>query len=67
MAAVMASIRSISTKLVVFDTNVVDLTDKLADPVDVLFGTQLAAGPISTGRLRIASNMSVGQAKRFLS
>jgi hypothetical protein len=30
--------------MVVFDTAVVDLTDKLADPVDVLFGTQLGGG-----------------------
>jgi Mg-chelatase subunit ChlD len=42
--AVLASMRSIETKLVVFDTSVVDLTDQLADPVDVLFGTQLGGG-----------------------
>jgi hypothetical protein len=29
---------------VVFDTAVADLTDKLANPVDVLFGTQLGGG-----------------------
>jgi Mg-chelatase subunit ChlD len=28
----------------VFDTSVVDLTDDLQDPVDVLFGTQLGGG-----------------------
>ena len=28
----------------VFDTSVVDLTDQLADPVDVLFATQLGGG-----------------------
>ncbi len=43
-AAVMATIRAVSTRLVVFDTSVVDLTDKLSDPVDVLFGTQLGGG-----------------------
>jgi hypothetical protein len=43
-AAVMASIRSVETRLVVFDTAVVDLTDLLSDPVDVLFGTQLGGG-----------------------
>jgi hypothetical protein len=43
-AAVLASIRSLSTRLVVFDTAVVDLTEQLADPVDVLFGTQLGPG-----------------------
>ncbi|MFF3739585.1 VWA domain-containing protein [Streptomyces sp. NPDC002566] len=42
--AVLASMRSISTRLVVFDTTVVDLTDQLADPVDVLFGTRLGGG-----------------------
>jgi Mg-chelatase subunit ChlD len=42
--AVLASIRAVKTSLVVFDTAVVDLTDKLHDPVDVLFGTQLGGG-----------------------
>ena len=40
----MASIRSVRTALVVFDTAVVDLTDQLADPVEVLFGAQLGGG-----------------------
>ncbi|MEV6595812.1 VWA domain-containing protein [Actinoplanes sp. NPDC051346] len=43
-AAVLASMRSLKTSLVVFDTAVVDLTDQLADPVEVLFGTQLGGG-----------------------
>ena len=42
--AVLASIRSVSTRLVVFDTEVVDLTDEIDDPVDVLFGVQLGGG-----------------------
>lgn len=42
--AVLASMRSIDTRLVVFDTAVADLTDHLDDPVDVLFGTQLGGG-----------------------
>ena len=42
--AVLASLRSVETKLVVFDTAVVDLTDELDDPVDVLFGVQLGGG-----------------------
>ena len=42
--AVMASLPAVSTRLVVFDTAVVDLTEKLDDPVDVLFGTQLGGG-----------------------
>jgi Mg-chelatase subunit ChlD len=43
-AAVMASVRAVSTRLVVFDTAVVDLTEQLSDPVEVLFGTQLGGG-----------------------
>jgi Mg-chelatase subunit ChlD len=43
-AATLASIRAVSTSLVLFDTAVVDLTPMLADPVDVLFGTQLGGG-----------------------
>lgn len=42
--AVMASLPAIQTKMVVFDTNVVDLTDQLTDPVELLFGVQLGGG-----------------------
>ncbi|MGH3860422.1 VWA domain-containing protein [Actinokineospora sp.] len=42
--AVLASMRALRTQLFAFDTAVVDLTDLLADPVDVLFGTQLGGG-----------------------
>ena len=42
--AVLASIRSLRTSLVAFDTAVVDLTSQLSDPVDVLFGVQLGGG-----------------------
>jgi hypothetical protein len=44
LGAVMASLPSVSTRLVVFDTSVVDLTDELADPLDVLFGVRLGGG-----------------------
>ncbi|MBY0285317.1 MAG: VWA domain-containing protein [Sphingomonas sp.] len=43
-AAVMASLPVVSTRLVCFDTAIVDLTEDLADPVDVLFGIQLGGG-----------------------
>lgn len=43
-AAVMASMPAIKTQMVVFDTAVVDLTDLLHDPVELLFGTQLGGG-----------------------
>jgi Mg-chelatase subunit ChlD len=42
--AVLASLRSVATSMVVFDTEVVDLTEEVEDPVDVLFGVQLGGG-----------------------
>ena len=42
--AVLASLRSVATRMVVFDTQVVDLTEEIEDPVDVLFGVQLGGG-----------------------
>ena len=42
--AVLASIRAVSTRMVVFDTAVADLTEDLHDPVDLLFGAQLGGG-----------------------
>jgi Mg-chelatase subunit ChlD len=42
--AVMASLRAVTTRMIVFDTSVVDLTESLDDPVDLLFGTQLGGG-----------------------
>ncbi|MGR3273757.1 VWA domain-containing protein [Acaryochloris marina NIES-2412] len=43
-AAVLASLPAVKTQMVVFDTAIVDLTDLLQDPVDVLFGTQMGGG-----------------------
>lgn len=44
-AAVMASLPALATRLVVFDTSVVDLSAELqGDPVDILFGVQLGGG-----------------------
>lgn len=42
--AVLSSIRSVRTRMIAFDTEVVDLTEELTDPVDVLFGVQLGGG-----------------------
>ena len=42
--AVLASVRSLRTQVVAFDTAVVDLTDQLHDPVELLFGVQLGGG-----------------------
>jgi Mg-chelatase subunit ChlD len=42
--ATLASLKAVSTRLVVFDTEVIDLTETLDDPVDLLFSTQLGGG-----------------------
>jgi Mg-chelatase subunit ChlD len=42
--AVLASLPAVKTNLVVFDTSVVDLTEELSDPIEMLFGTQLGGG-----------------------
>ena len=42
--AVLASLPSVQTRLIVFDTSVVDLTEELHDPVELLFGTRLGGG-----------------------
>ena len=42
--AVMASLPSLATRIVFFDTAVVDMTEHCTDPVDILFGAQLGGG-----------------------
>lgn len=42
--AVLASMRAVRTRMVVFDTAVADLSEHLHDPVDIIFGVQLGGG-----------------------
>ena len=42
--AILGSLQTIETRLFVFDTNQVELTHLLHDPVELLFGTQLGGG-----------------------
>src|SRR5206468_7265648 len=44
MGAIFASMPALETHVIVFDTEVVNLTDKCHDPVDILFGVQLGRG-----------------------
>jgi VWA domain containing CoxE-like protein len=44
MAAIFASLDSLRTRLVAFDTEIADLTPLLDDPVEVLFSAQLGGG-----------------------
>jgi hypothetical protein len=65
-AAVLASIPAIATKLVVFDTAIVDLTDDLKDPVDVLFGVQLGGGTDINQALAYCERLILEPAKTHL-
>jgi hypothetical protein len=44
MGAIFASMPALETHIIVFDTEVVNLTEKCHDPVDILFGVQLGGG-----------------------
>jgi Mg-chelatase subunit ChlD len=57
-AGVLASIPALRTRLVVFDTAVVDLTDQLReDPVDLLLGVQLGGGTDIEQALRYCAGL----------
>lgn len=43
-ASVLFSLPSLKTRLILFDTAVVDVTDELSDPSELLFGIQLGGG-----------------------
>ena len=43
-ASVLAGLPAVDSKLIIFDTNVVDMTHELANPVDLLFGLRLRGG-----------------------
>jgi Mg-chelatase subunit ChlD len=65
-AAVLASMRTVRTSLVAFDTAVVDLTEKLDDPVDVLFGCQLGGGTDINGALAYCETLVTRPASTLL-
>jgi Mg-chelatase subunit ChlD len=44
MGCILASLPALETHVIVFDTEVVDLTAQLTDPVDLIFGIQLGGG-----------------------
>ncbi|WP_448953192.1 VWA domain-containing protein [Labrys neptuniae] len=65
-AAVMASLPVIETKLVCFDTQIIDLSEELADPVEVLFGVQLGGGTDINAALAYCQGLISQPAKTHL-
>lgn len=63
LGSVLASIPSLRTHLLVFDTSVVDLTAHLADPVDLLFSLNLGGGTDIRAALQYAQGL-VGQPEK---
>lgn len=65
-SAVMASLPVLETKLVCFDTSIIDMSDQLADPVDVLFGVQLGGGTDINAALTYCEGLVSAPAKTNL-
>jgi len=57
IGSILASLRSLRTSLVAFDTEVVDLSEHLEDPVDLLFAVQLGGGTHITKALRYCQQL----------
>lgn len=54
LASVLCGVRSLKTRLVLFDTRIVDLGDQLQDPAETLLGVQLGGGTDIGSALRYA-------------
>jgi Mg-chelatase subunit ChlD len=57
MASIFAELPAVKTSLVLFDTNVVDLTDQVGQPVDVLLKVNLGGGTDITKALQYANTL----------
>ena len=54
MASIFAELPAVKTSLVLFDTQIVDLSDQVGQPVDVLLSIQLGGGTDITLALQYA-------------
>lgn len=57
MASIFAELPAVKTSLVLFDTSVVDLSDQVGQPVDVLLSIQLGGGTDITQALMYANGL----------
>lgn len=58
LSCILASITTLKTHVVAFDTSVVDLTDQLPDPLELLFALQLGGGTDIGKALRYAERLN---------
>ncbi len=66
MASIFAELPGIKTSLVLFDTQVVDLSDRVGQPVDVLLSVQLGGGTDITRALEYSSTLVREPARTIL-
>jgi len=66
LGASLASLPTLETKVIAFDTAIVDLTEELHDPVEVLFGIQLGGGTDIDQALGYCQNLVDTPAKTVL-
>ncbi|MCU0875107.1 MAG: VWA domain-containing protein [Pirellulaceae bacterium] len=66
MASIFAELPSIRTSLILFDTQVVDLTDQVGQPVDVLLSIQLGGGTDITRAMLYAQTLVREPARSML-
>jgi Mg-chelatase subunit ChlD len=57
MASIFAELPSVRTSLILFDTEIVDLSDQVGQPVDVLLSIQLGGGTDITKALQYAQQL----------
>ena len=65
MAGILSGLPAIRVKLVLFDTSIVDLSDRVADPVEVLMTVQLGGGTNIGAALRYCEQL-VTQPRRTI-
>ncbi|MBB4080098.1 hypothetical protein GGR28_002728 [Lewinella aquimaris] len=59
LSCILASLPSVKTHVVAFDTSVVDLTARLPDPIELLFALQLGGGTDIGRALKYAEQLNV--------